>query len=517
MSSDIAPARIAPQPIDAVTSPFVRFAKMEAAGGILLLASTVAALVWANSRWEHGYQAIWHTQVSIGFGRFFLSESRHEWINDGLMSVFFFLVGLEIKREVLIGELSSLRQAAFPFIAALGGTIGPALLYVLVAYGSDAQKGWGIPMATDIAFALGVLALLGSRVPLSLKDFVTALAIVDDIIAVLVIAIFYTAQIHLISLATGLALVALSFGANLLGIRKPAVYALIGVCAWFAVLESGVHATVAGVLLAFTIPARTYLDRDHFLNRCRGLLDRFEAALPNSSDAHAAIHTLEAQCELVESPLHRIEHFLQPWVSFFIMPLFAFANAGVRILGNVTAAARHPVTLGVALGLFLGKPVGIWLFARLSVGVRLATPPAEVSWGKIFGASWLCGIGFTMSLFIANLAFGEGALLDMAKIGTLAASVGAGLCGSIFLLRRGTTTTSARLDSCASGGELQEASPRGLATKAALPRSRMPLAVSILAKLTKGLMSASMGRLVVWQGRRESEVWALPENHVYSG
>src|SRR4029077_17087720 len=272
------------------------------AGGILLLASTVAALVWANSSWEHGYQAIWHTQVSIGFGRFFLSESRHEWINDGLMSVFFFLVGLEIKREVLIGELSSLRQAAFPFIAALGGTIGPALLYVLVAYGSDAQKGWGIPMATDIAFALGVLALLGSRVPLSLKVFVTALAIVDDIIAVLVIAIFYTAQIHLISLATGralvallsfaagLALFALSFGANLLGIRKPAVYALIGVCAWFAVLESGVHATVAGVLLAFTIPARTYLDRDHFLNRCRGLLDRFEAALPNSSDAHAAIH-----------------------------------------------------------------------------------------------------------------------------------------------------------------------------------------------------------------------------------
>jgi NhaA family Na+:H+ antiporter len=439
MSREIAPARSATQPIDTITSPFVRFAKMEAAGGILLLGSTIAALVLANSRWEQGYQAIWHTQVTVGFGRFFLSESRHEWINDGLMSVFFFLVGLEIKREVLIGELSSLRQAAFPFIAALGGTIVPALVYIIVAHGSGAEKGWGIPMATDIAFALGVLVLLGNRVPLSLKIFVTALAIVDDIIAVLVIAIFYTAQIHFFSLAAGLALVALSFGANLLGIRKPAVYALIGICAWAAVLQSGVHATVAGVLLAFTIPARTYLDRDHFLNRCRRVLDRFEAAPPDSYEAHAAIHTLETQCELVESPLHRIEHILQPWVSLLIMPLFAFANAGVRILGNVSAAARHPVSLGVALGLFLGKPIGIWLFARLSVGIRLASPPAEVSWGKIFGASWLCGIGFTMSLFIATLAFGEGELLDMSKIGTLVSSVGAGLCGSFFLLRHRKT------------------------------------------------------------------------------
>ena len=439
MSGNIDLAKRTVPPIEAITSPFVRFAKMEAASGILLLVSTVAALVWANSRWEISYQAIWHTQVSIGFGPFFLSESRHEWINDGLMSVFFFLVGLEIKREVLIGELSSLRQASFPFIAALGGTIVPALLFVLVTHGTEAIKGWGIPMATDIAFALGVLALLGNRVPLSLKVFVTALAIVDDIIAVLVIAVFYTAEIHVVSLVVGLALVAVSFGANLLGIRKPAVYAVIGVSAWFAVLQSGVHATVAGVLLAFTIPARTYLDRDHFLNRCRRLLDRFEAALPNSADAHAAIHTLEAQCELVESPLHRIEHFLQPWVSFLIMPIFAFSNAGVRILGNVAAAARHPVSLGVALGLFIGKPVGVWLFARLSVVTQLATPPAEISWGKIFGASWLCGIGFTMSLFIANLAFGEGALLDMSKIGTLAASVGAGICGSIFLLQRDKT------------------------------------------------------------------------------
>jgi NhaA family Na+:H+ antiporter len=352
------------------------------------------------------------------------------------MSIFFFLVGLEIKREVLIGELSSLRQAAFPIIAALGGAIVPALIYVSVAHGGDAQKGWGIPMATDIAFALGVLALLGSRVPVSLKIFVTALAIVDDIIAVLVIAVFYTDRIHLLSLAAGLGGVALCFGANLLGIRKPAVYAVIGVFVWCAVLKSGVHATVAGVLLAFTIPARTYIDRDLFLKRGRWLLDMFATSRPNSLEAHSAIHSLEASCELIESPLHRIEHYLHPWVSFLVMPVFAFANAGVRILGNVQAAGKHPVTLGVVLGLFVGKPIGIWFFAWIAAKTRLATLPEELSWKKIFGAGWLCGIGFTMSLFIASLAFGEGHLLDMSKIGILAASVAAGICASIFLLGR---------------------------------------------------------------------------------
>jgi NhaA family Na+:H+ antiporter len=422
-------------PIELLTSPFVRFARMEAASGILLLASTIAALIWANSPWEHGYHAIWEAQVSVGFGKFILSESRHGWIDDGLMSIFFFLVGLEIKREVLIGELSSLRQAAFPFIAAMGGTIVPALLYLTVAHAGPAGRGWGIPMATDIAFALGVLALLGKRVPVSLKIFVTALAIVDDILAVLVIALFYTDEIRLLSLAIGLVGVALAFGANLLGIRKPSVYAFLGVAIWFAVLKSGVHATVAGVLLAFTIPAQTYIDRDAFVRRSRSLLDRFEAASENSFESHAAIHTLETQCELIESPLHRIEHYLQPWVSFLVMPLFAFANAGVRIWGNVSSAIKHPVSIGVFLGLCIGKPLGIWLFAWLSTRVGLANAPAQLSWRKIFGASWLCGIGFTMSLFIATLAFGEGFLLDMSKIGTLAASLIAGVCGSLCLLR----------------------------------------------------------------------------------
>jgi NhaA family Na+:H+ antiporter len=374
--------------------------------------------------------------VSIGFGRFFLSETRLEWINDGLMSVFFFLVGLEIKREVLIGELSSLRQAAFPFVAAVGGTVVPALIYALATHGNtDAQKGWGIPMATDIAFALGVLSLLGGRVPVSLKVFVTALAIVDDIIAVLVIALFYTEKIEVFSLIAGLTGVALCFGANLLGVRKPVFYAAIGIFVWCAVLKSGVHATVAGVLLSFTIPGRTYVDRERFLQRGRRVLDQFETAPANSAVAHAAIHTLEAQCELVQSPLHRIEHNLHPWVSFLVMPLFAFANAGVGILGNIRPAIRHPASIGVALGLFIGKPVGIWMFAWLSVRTRLAMLPAELSWRNILGAGCLCGIGFTMALFIATLAFGEGALLNMSKIGILGASLLAGICGSLLLLR----------------------------------------------------------------------------------
>jgi NhaA family Na+:H+ antiporter len=408
---------------------------MEAASGILLLASTIAALVWANSPWEESYHAIWNAHASICLGTFALTETRHEWVNDGLMAIFFFVVGLEIKREVLIGELSSLRQAAFPLIAAIGGAILPALFYLIMAHGGETQKGWAIPMATDIAFVLGVLAILGSRIPVSLKIFVTALAIADDLIAVLVIAVFYTERIQVISLALGLVGVALCFGANLLGIRKPAIYAIIGVFVWYAVLKSGVHATVAGVLLAFTIPSRTYVDRDSFLKRSRWLIDRFEAAAENSSESHCAVHMMETQLEMVESPLHRIEHFLHPWVSYLIMPLFAFANSGVRILGNVAAAARNPVSLGIVLGLFIGKPLGIWLFARMSAKSGVAAAPAELSWRALFGAAWLCGIGFTMSLFIAHLAFGEGALLNMSKIGILAASLASGVCASVFLLR----------------------------------------------------------------------------------
>ena len=408
---------------------------MEAAGGILLLVSTIAALVWANSPWEHSYHALLDEKFTLGFGRFLLSVSRHQWIDDGLISIFFFVVGLEIKREVLIGDLSSLKQAMFPFLAAVGGTVVPALIYFALNSSGPRSRGWGIPMATDIAFVLGVIALLGRRVPVTLKVFVTALAIVDDVIAVFVIAIFYTHEIHLLSVGIALGGLALSLLANVAGVRKPAVYAIIGVFVWSAVLKSGVHATVAGVLLAFTIPARTYIDREQFLQSSRRLLDTFEVARSHSADEHAAVNMLERQCELVDSPLHRIECSLQPWVSFFIMPLFAFANAGVHVLGRIALAATNPVAMGVVLGLVLGKPLGISVLAWLSVKTKLAKAPDGVFWTQIFGASCLCGIGFTMSLFMATLAFADAGLLDMAKIGTLFASVLAAAAGSFLLTR----------------------------------------------------------------------------------
>ena len=434
MSNDEESPGIATRPIDLLIEPFARFARMEASGGILLLACTFVALVWANSPWESSYNALWDAPITAGFGRFVLTESRKEWINDGLMSIFFFLVGLEIKRELLIGELSSLRQAALPFISAVGGAVVPALIYVIATRGSDVASGWGIPMATDIAFTLGVLTVLGSRVPIALKIFVTALAVVDDIFAVLVIAVFHTRDIQTYSLLVGLGGVAVCFGMNLLGARKPVIYAAIGVIVWFAILKSGIHATIAGVLVAFTVPARTRVDRGYFLSQGRMLLDSFEKTPPDSPASHAAVDALESQCELMESPLQHVERYLHPWVSFLVMPLFALANAGVRIVGNIQPALTSVVTIGVVLGLFVGKPVGIYLFAWLSIKTGMSTLPPHITWGTILGASWLCGIGFTMSLFIATLSLADETSLDMAKIGILAASAAAGLCGSVVLL-----------------------------------------------------------------------------------
>jgi Na+:H+ antiporter, NhaA family len=423
-------------PIQVITSPFVRFARMEAAGGILLAASTIAALIWSNSPWQHSYHQFFETDLSVGFGSFLVSENRHEWINDGLMALFFFLVGLEIKREFLVGELSSLRRAAFPFMAALGGMVVPAIFYLILARDALFHRGWAIPISTDIAFALGVLTFFGSRIPLGLRVFVTALAIVDDILAVAVIAIFYTSEIHYVSLALGIAGVLLSLVANRLGVRTPLVYAAIGVVVWWAVLNSGVHATVAGILLAFTIPARTYMKKSEFMEQSRWLLGRLEEAPPNSFEEHSVIHTLEQKLEQVESPLHRIEHGLQPWISFLVMPLFALANAGVDVTHNIAGAIRHPVSFGILLGLFAGKPVGIWLFSFLAAKTRLVTPPANISWRQIFGAAWLCGIGFTMSLFVAGLAFEDDTLLSISKIAILGASVASGICGSLILTSR---------------------------------------------------------------------------------
>ncbi|PWT74179.1 MAG: Na+/H+ antiporter NhaA [Proteobacteria bacterium] len=429
-------------PIQIITSPFVRFARMEAAGGIVLLVSTIAALIWSNSPWEHSYHDLLETKVTIGFGAFVVTENRHHWINDGLMSLFFFLVGLEIKREFLIGELSSFRRAVFPFIAALGGVIAPAIIYVSIAHGAQFHRGWAIPISTDIAFTLGLLTFLGSRVPIALRVFVTALAIVDDIFAVAVIAIFYTNEIEYVSLAIGIAGVVLSLIANILGVRKPAVYAAIGIVVWWAVLNSGVHATIAGILLAFTIPARTFLQKSEFLEQSRWLLGRLEAAPPHSFEEHSILHTLEQKAEQADSPLHRIEHGLQPWISFVVMPLFALANAGVDVTHNLAGALNHPVSFGILFGLFAGKPLGIWIFSYLADKTGIATPPAGVTWQQKFGAAWLCGIGFTMSLFVAGLAFDDDTLLSVSKIAILGASLASGIGGCIVLARSGVKAPS---------------------------------------------------------------------------
>ncbi|HWC18476.1 MAG TPA: Na+/H+ antiporter NhaA [Terriglobales bacterium] len=419
--------------IQIISSPFVQFAKMEAAGGVVLLSCTVLALIWANSSWRNSYEQLLATQVSIGMGKLVLTETRLHWINDGLMALFFFLVGLEIKREILVGELSSLRRAALPVAAALGGMIVPASLYLLAARGHGLERGWAIAISTDTAFALGILASLGSRVPISLKVFVTALAIFDDIFAVIIIAVFYTNEINHISLFAGCGCIGLSFLANMLGVRNPLVYAVIGIFAWCAVLNSGVHATLAGILLAFTIPSDTALDKMQFLKQSRSLIDELEAAEPNGTEEHAILHTLHKNLIEAESPLHRIEQRLQPWVSFFVIPVFALANAGVNVSAYAAAAIKHPLSLGVALGFILGKPIGIWLFSMLAVRTGIALPLENIYSRQILGCGSLCGIGFTMALFVAELAFGEGDSLAVSKLAILGASFVSAMVGSVLL------------------------------------------------------------------------------------
>ncbi|HET9982385.1 MAG TPA: Na+/H+ antiporter NhaA [Longimicrobiales bacterium] len=430
-------------PIERLLGPFQRFAAMESAGGLVLLAATIVALVWANSPWADSYFQLWRTPVTVGAPGFGLTESLGHWINDGLMAVFFFSVGLEIKRELLIGELASVRRAALPAAAALGGMLVPALIYTAVNLGGPGAAGWGIPMATDIAFALGMLALLAPGAPLGLKVFLAALAIADDLGAVLVIAVFYTHEIHWWALALAGAFLVVLMAANRLGVRKPMPYALLGLGLWAAMLESGVHATVAGVLLALTVPARTRIDPGEFLERSRASLDEFEHSgearghdVPSNEEQQWAIQAVEAACEEAQAPLQRIEHDLHGFVAFFIVPLFALANAGVSLHGIGLDEFRHPVTLGVILGLTFGKPIGILLFSWLAVRLRLGALPGGVSWRNLRGVSWLAGIGFTMSLFIAGLALGEGAGLDAAKVGILTASLLAATIGG-FALRRG--------------------------------------------------------------------------------
>jgi Na+:H+ antiporter, NhaA family len=427
-------------PVERIVRPFQDFAHKQSSGGILLIVATLVALVWANSPWGQGYAALWHTKLTVGIGGFSVSKDLTHWINDGLMAVFFLVVGLEIKREVLVGELSSIRNAALPVAAALGGAVVPALIYLAINAGTAGSAGWGIPMATDIAFALGVLALLGERAPVGLKVFLTALAIVDDIVAVLVIALFYTSEISWTALGVGAVFLAALVVANLLEVGRTLVYVVLGVGLWLCFLLSGVHATIAGVLLALTVPAVSFINPGAFLERGRYVLDRFEKAGENgenvlsNEERQAALHALNHAAYKLEPPLHELEHALHPWVVFAIMPIFALANAGVPLGGGgIADALTSPVALGIVVGLVVGKQLGITLFAWLAVKSGVSELPRGIGWRHVYGAAWLAGIGFTMSLFITDLAFSNGSLVAAAKLGILAASLIAGVVGWTIL------------------------------------------------------------------------------------
>ncbi len=426
--------------IDSIIGPFNNFIKAEASGGIFLLAATAAALIWANSSAAEYYFKLWHTHVSLSFGNSSLDYSLHHWINDGLMAVFFFVVGLEIKREFLVGELSSLKKTALPVAAALGGMIFPALIYLFFNSSGAGIGGWGIPMATDIAFAIGILALLGSRIPISLKIFVTALAIADDIGAVLVIAFFYTSQISIYALSSAAGFMLLLIIANKTGVRNLLIYTLLGIGLWISMIFSGIHATIAGVLLALTVPASSRIEPDKFVESSKTLLKSFDESGEAGKDVLknearlSYVQKLEENCEMVMTPLQKFEHALTPWVSFFIMPIFALANAGVKLDDNFLQRFTEPVSIGIITGLFFGKQAGILLFSWISVKIKLAVKPADIRWTQIYGAGILAGVGFTMSLFISNLAFTDELLNEAAKVGILSASIISAVAGTLLLL-----------------------------------------------------------------------------------
>jgi NhaA family Na+:H+ antiporter len=433
MDNNRAPANRTP--IEKIVRPFQEFAELESSAGILLIACTVVALLWANSPWANSYFHLWHIEIMAAFGGGRMAHPLHFWINDGLMALFFLLVGLEIKREMLVGELASFGKAALPIAGAVGGMLVPAGFYVLCNHGRPGAAGWGIPVATDIAFALGLLALLGDRVPGSLKVFLAALAIVDDIGAVLVIAFFYTEQISWTSLGVaGLFFIALIV-ANRSGARNPLIYVILGLGLWLAFLHSGIHATVAGVLLAATIPARGRIDGRAFLSRSQKNLDEFRCAEEPAARS-TALHQLVDDCAAAEAPMLRFEHALAPWIKHFVMPIFALANAGVVLSGGAVRELARPLGLGILCGLILGKPIGIVFFSWLATKTRLATMLQNIGWLQIAGVGILGGVGFTMSLFVANLAFAGTPQVEAAKMSILVASILAGAAGMIVLARQ---------------------------------------------------------------------------------
>ena len=426
---------------DQIVKPTQRFFKKEASSSVLLLAATVIALVWANSQVGETYYTLWHTEISVIFGDYHVSKTLVHWINDGLMALFFFTVGLEIKREILVGELAAPKKALLPVIAALGGMIVPGLIYLAFNFGTENMSGWGIPMATDIAFALGAVALFGRKLPVGLRIFLAAFAIADDIGAVFIIALFYTNKIvwHYIFICLFLTLcLAL---ANLFWIRWTLIYAFLGLAIWFFILGSGIHPTVAGVIVSFFIPARGRYDTDRFLQNINELIKKFEceeqscgySILLNQDHLHT-VHALELACHDVETPLQRLLHTLHPWVAFLILPFFALSNTGVILHGiSLSEVATHTVSMGIVFGLVFGKPIGVTLFSFLAVKFQVASLPENVRWSHILGVAMLGGIGFTMSLLISNLSFSSPQILNYTKMAILTGSFLSALIGIGFL------------------------------------------------------------------------------------
>lgn len=429
-------------PVDTwLTDPLNSFLGRQSTSGIVLFVAALVALILANSPFADAYHDLWHNEISVGFNDFVISKTLHHWINDGLMAVFFFVIGLELKREIMAGELSNPRDALLPIAAGVGGMVVPALIYLAFNSSGDASAGWGIPMATDIAFALGIISLLGNRVPLSLKVFLTALAIADDLGAVLVIAVFYTSHIDLINLAAGAGFMILLVTSNLLGVRNILWYGLLGIGGlWLAFLLSGVHATIAAVLAAFTIPANVKISDKGFVSRIKALGDRFEMAKSNDLTlvTDEQLHVLEdirAVAREALTPLQRLEHGMHPFVAFVVMPVFALANAGISFPADFLNQLASPVTLGAASGLLGGKVLGIMGMSYILIHFRWASFPEQTGWRHLFGAAMLASVGFTMSLFITELAFNDDVLILQAKLGILLASLVGGVSG-YFMLRR---------------------------------------------------------------------------------
>jgi len=430
-------------PIEKLVNPVQRFIRLEKSGGIVLGISVVVALILANSPWSGAYHHVLeHTVGFLWDGNRYFEFNLHHWINDGLMAIFFFVVGLELKREIVGGELSNPRKALLPIAAAIGGMIVPAVIYLLLNPSGEVHSGWGIPMATDIAFALGVLYLLGSRIPLALKVFLTALAIVDDLGAVLVIAFFYTSNISVTHLIIGGLVLLAMYAGNKLGVRSILFYAVLGIGGvWSAFLLSGVHATIAAVLAAFTIPANVKIKEAAFVNRIQQLLREFKGIDPNNQVpvlTNEQLHIVEeinTTTVAATPPLQRLEHSMHPLVTFVILPIFALANAGVSLDIDPDTLFSTNVTLGVALGLLIGKVAGVTGFTLLLVKLKIAPFPEGMNLRSLFGLGLLASIGFTMSLFVTSLAFTREEYMVQSKIGIFAASIIGGVAG-YFVLKK---------------------------------------------------------------------------------